>query len=329
MNPDRAYPPVAREMKQVQDCLAHMITASSDPVVRQMSTALLESTGKRLRPALVCLCAKIASNGNTEPCGEDLIRVAAAVELIHLASLIHDDVVDRTFVRRGRPSINAQLGNEISIVLGDYVYCKALRLISTCASCKVLARVCDAIHDMCEGELSQVCRRGHWELPEQDYIAMVKKKTASLFSVSCCVGAMIGQASDDVEAGLADFGLNLGIAYQIADDYRDVLTGEAALGKPPGQDLRMGDVTLPLMKLRQGALESQRVKMDLAEGSDVGMTSLDALRDLAESGGAMNLTRETAYHYIDRAERLLDRMPESDSKTCLRGLAGGVVRSLR
>jgi geranylgeranyl pyrophosphate synthase len=329
MNPDRAYYPIAHEMQQVHDSLAHLITASSDPVVRQMSVPLLESTGKRLRPALVCLSAKIASNGRAGPGGEDLIRVAVAVELIHLASLIHDDVVDRTLVRRGRPSINAQVGSDVSILLGDYVYCKALRLISACASCKVFSRVCDAIHDMCEGELSQVCRRGQWEMPEQDYLAMVKKKTASLFSVSCGVGAMIGQASDEVEAGLSDFGLNLGIAYQIADDYRDILTGEAALGKPPGQDLRMGDVTLPLMQLRQGALRADRVPLDLAQGEPVDLTRLDTMRDLAEGGGAMNLTRETAHRYIDRAERLLDRMPESDSKACLRGLARGVLQELR
>ncbi|MHC4529253.1 MAG: polyprenyl synthetase family protein, partial [Planctomycetota bacterium] len=180
------YQPIAEELETVEGFLAGSIQESRSLAIRSLSSFLLESPGKRIRPALVILCEKAASvGGNGGGKHDELIRIATAMELIHMASLIHDDVLDSALIRRRRPSVNARWGDDVSIALGDYIYSRAFELIAKSRNPDVFACVSEAISAMCEGELTQVCQRDNLELSKDSYLAIVEKKTASLFAACC------------------------------------------------------------------------------------------------------------------------------------------------
>jgi len=323
MGLEHIYRPIASDMQGVKACLAASLAASSDPEVRRLCNGLQGLHGKMLRPALVCLCARIAGRSETSRWERDMISAAAAMELVHLASLIHDDIVDHTLRRRGQPSVKARFGDEISLLLGDLVYTQALRLISRCKHRGVFVRVCDAIHDMCEGELSQVRRRGRWDLSREDTIAVIRKKTASLFAVSCGLGVMVGRGSDDLDQVLTEFGMQLGTAYQIADDVRDVCEEEHTLGKPPQQDVYTGDVTLPLMDLREAAEKSgYRGQVICQDRETSPMAWLQAQR---MDQTVLKVSRDAVRSHGQAAVNLLERIAPSAFKVTLIEITGYII----
>ena len=200
MKIEQIYQPIEEDLAKVEHLLQASVRESENQSIRQMSDFLLESGGKRLRPALVILSDKAASAGKSSNGSHDkLIKLATATELIHMASLIHDDVLDGATMRRNKPSINARLGDNVSIVFGDYIYSKAFELIGQCRNSDVFECICQAIHVMCEGELIQVSQRGNVELSKDNYITIVRKKTATLFAACCHAGARIGNHSLTVQ----------------------------------------------------------------------------------------------------------------------------------
>src|SRR3972149_1626611 len=208
------------DLKEVENLLESSVKESKDRAILTMGNSLLESQGKRLRPALVLLSGEAVA-GRFSSCNHDeLIMLATDVELIHIASLIHDDILDAAVERRGKPTLNAIVGNNISIVFGDYIYSKAFELIGKCRNPDVFECISQAIHIMCEGELVQVCQRGNLNLSKHCYIAIVRKKTASLFSACCQAGTILSSHAQTLQAALKEFGLNFGIAFQIVDDYK-------------------------------------------------------------------------------------------------------------
>ena len=193
MNLDSIYQPIANDLKEMESFLELSVKESKNQSILSMSNSLLQSSGKRLRPALVILSEKAASAGKNNNCNHsELIKLATAVELIHIASLIHDDVLDSATLRRGKPSINTRLGDDSSIVFGDYICAKALELVGKCRNPDVFECISQAAYVMCEGELIQVCQRGDLSLSKDDYIAIVRKKTASLFAAGCQAGCILG-----------------------------------------------------------------------------------------------------------------------------------------
>jgi len=318
MNLDQIYQPIADDLKKVEDFLQVSIKESRNQSILAMSDSLLESGGKRLRPALVILSEKAASADGKSSCDQnELIRLATAVELIHMASLIHDDVIDGASLRRNKPSINAKLGDDISIVFGDYIYSKAFELIGKCRNPDVFECICQAIYVMCEGELIQVCQRGNLDLSKDNYITIVRKKTASLFAACCHCGTILGNHSQIVQTTLKEFGLNFGIAFQIIDDCRDIVSGEGVLGKHPGQDVAAGDMTLPLLKLLEviGPTERSEVKRVLESAID--KHSLEKIRKMLVGTNALDSTQEAALYYIDCAKQGLNELKDSDYKRSL------------
>jgi len=327
MNLEEIYQPIADELKTVEDFIACSIKESKNQSVLAMSDFLLESSGKRIRPALVVLSEKAGSAGENSACdGNELIRIATAVELIHMASLIHDDVLDKAMMRRRKPSINAKWGDDVSIALGDYIYSKAFELIGKCRNPDVFACISEAICVMCEGELTQVCQRKNLDLSKDSYVVIVKKKTASLFAACCHAGAIIGNHGRVIQAALKEFGLNFGIAFQIIDDYRDIISDEGALGKRPGQDVIVGDMTLPLLTLFDIANRAKREELKDILESRIDQDSLTKIRAMFVNSGAADLTRKTASSYIDRAKQKLDELENSDYKKSLNYLADYITQ---
>jgi octaprenyl-diphosphate synthase len=318
MNLEGIYQPIANDLKKMECFLESSIKESRNRSILAMSGSLLESRGKRLRPALVILSEKAAAVGKSSNCNQDdLIKLATAVELIHMASLIHDDVLDGAAMRRSKPSINARLGDDISIVFGDYIYSKAFELIGKCRNPDVFECISQAIYVMCEGELIQVCQRGNLNLSKDNYITIVRKKTASLFAACCHAGTILGNHSPAVQTTLKEFGLNFGIAFQIIDDCKDIISEERILGKHPGQDVVAGDMTLPLLSLLDvvGRTEKQEIAGILK--SKINKSSLKKIRKMFVSSEALDLTRKTALYYIGRARHGLDELENSDYKRSL------------
>ncbi len=327
MNLDRIYQPITDDLKKVEHFLESSVKESKNQSILAMSNSLLESGGKRLRPALVILSEKAASAGKNSNCNHDeLIRLATAVELIHIASLIHDDVLDGATMRRSKPSINVRLGDDISIVFGDYIYSKAFELIGKCRNPDVFECICQAIYVMCEGELIQVCQRGNLDLSKDNYITIVRKKTASLFAASCQAGTILGNHSRIIQTTLKEFGLNFGIAFQIIDDCKDIVSEERVLGKHPGQDVAAGDMTLPLLDLLEVVGPTGRSEIKRILESAIDKHSLEKIREMLVGTDALDSTQETALYYIDRAKQGLDKLENSDYKESLNHLTNYIAQ---
>ncbi len=208
MKLEEIYQPIADDLKAMDSILEASVKESKNRSIQAMSGSLLKSGGKKLRPALVILSEKAASAGKNSNCNHDeLIMLASAVELIHIASLIHDDVLDGATMRRSKPSINAELGDDVSIIFGDYIYSKAFDLIGKCRNPDVFDCISQAIHAMCEGELIQVYQRGNLNLSKDHYITIVRKKTASLLAACCHAGSILGNHTNSIIVKTVTFAL--------------------------------------------------------------------------------------------------------------------------
>jgi octaprenyl-diphosphate synthase len=312
------YEPIAGDLKTVEDVLRTSLRESTNHFISSMSSFLLESAGKRIRPALVILSERATSVDGTHTCGHrELTEIAAAVELIHMASLIHDDVLDKATMRHTRPSINAKYGDGISIALGDYIYSKALQLIANCRNPEVFACISEAISVMCEGELTHVCQRGNLDMSKSRYISIAKDKTASLFAACCHAGAVLGNHNRAVHRALKEFGRNFGVAFQIIDDCKDVLGEESELGKCPGQDIIAGDITLPLLILSEvvGRAERAEIKSMLGAGND--KENLKRLKAMLVDSNALSKSCEVVTSYLSTAKEHLDSLSDSVYKESL------------
>ena len=316
------YKPIVDDLQKVEDSLRSAIREPENPFILSMSDSLLKSSGKRLRPAIVILSERASSAGGKNNCDHDeLIQLAAATELIHMASLIHDDILDEAKSRRNKPSINAEFGDNISIIFGDFIYSKAFELIGKCRNSDLFECLCSAIYVMCEGELTQVCQRGNVSLSKEHYLAVIAKKTAKLFAVCCQAGAIAGKHGFAVQAALEKFGHNFGMAFQIIDDLEDILGEETVSGELSGQDIAVGDMTLPVLNLFE--LASPKIKKeikDIFNSKKVNQNCLARIREMLVNSNAIDMTQKTALSYMDQARRSLDILENSDYKQSLNGL---------
>jgi len=255
------------------------------------------------------------------------VEAAAAMELIHIASLIHDDVLDEASVRHNKPTVNNRYGDDISIVLGDYVYSMAFQLIGRKGRGEIFSCVSEAIHAMGEGELIHVCQRRNLDLSERNYIVIAEKKTGSLFAASCLAGAIIGNQPKPIQTAMKEFGLNLGVAFQIMDDCKDVVGEAAELGKEPGQDVLAGDITLPLLALSDsvGQAEREEIKKMLSSPGDRG--GLQRLKTMLVESDALSRTRQIVASYASGAKKRLDGFEDSAYKESLTLLVDYVTQN--
>ncbi|HLY18320.1 MAG TPA: polyprenyl synthetase family protein, partial [Bryobacteraceae bacterium] len=249
---DLIHDDLARVEKEIS-----LETVASVEVVTQIGQYLQESGGKRLRPSLLLLASKLIGDG-----GESAIHLGAVVELIHAATLVHDDVIDDARTRRGRPSANVQWGNHTSVLAGDWLYMQAFQMALRERNFHLLDLLIGLTQMMVEGELLQLERIGRIEVSEADCMELVDRKTACLFSVCAKLGALVAGADSQTEERLGDYAWNLGMAFQLVDDLLDFTSREQVLGKPVGNDLREGKVTLPLVYALEQASPAERRRVE-------------------------------------------------------------------
>jgi heptaprenyl diphosphate synthase len=322
------FHPISSDLQVVQEHLAETLRDARDPAVRQIVDFLLESPGKRIRPALVLLSAKAArgpENGSLR-FRQACTNVAAAVELIHMASLVHDDLIDAAVVRHDRASVPARWGKRVAVAVGDYLCAKAFQLVADCADPRLFAILGSPLSIMCEGELLQVVGRGDFHLSERCCLAVMERKTAALFGACCAAGAAAATREATLGKALQKFGFHFGVAFQILDDCKDLLGDHEALGKTPGQDLLAGDVTLPLL---YAIRHFWRCGEDPLE---VGQQALDK-RELARIGQAFRSSPAPARvvqlvdSHVGRAKLKLQALADSVFKDSLRQLADHIAVS--
>jgi octaprenyl-diphosphate synthase len=294
-----------------------------DPAVEGYVNYVCDTGGKRLRPVLALLSA-----GATGKVATTHLDLAVILELIHVASLVHDDIMDGADVRREKPTANAKWGNAISVLLGDALFSHALRLATGFDNSEVCRRIADASVDVCSGEIIQTQRRFDLKLSLQDYYKIIEMKTAALFSAACELSALLNGATPECIKALQSFGRRLGSAYQIYDDCVDLVGSEAEAGKTLGTDLRKGKFTLPVLVLLQGANGSATEKArTLLLGEEEEAAAELAL--LLQSQGALKHSIETARRLVGEAAGHLGSVPENEFSLGLRSIARYVDFLLR
>ena len=303
---------LAQDLRRVEKLMIEAAARSKHPLVSEPSVHLLKAGGKRLRPALVAVTARIGPE-RTE--AADL--AAAAIELVHLATLYHDDVMDGTETRRGVPTAHSRWGTEIAVLAGDYLFARACGL-GAVAGGEVPAIIADAIAEVCEGQIVETGVLGDALRTVDDYLATIRLKTAALFKASCELGAATSGVSALERASLVTFGESLGLAFQIVDDLLDIVGDPKITGKAPGTDLRRGVFTAPIL------IASNRDSA-LATRLSSGDRDLIDVIPFLEDTGALDDVFELAARYARRAYDALDGLPEGEPTSLLRATVDGVL----
>ena len=302
---------VGADLQRVESTLAEVLH-SKYPEVNELAGRSASLGGKRLRPCLALLSALTVGC-----CDEDSIRVAATVELVHTASLVHDDVLDDAAIRRHQPTIHALVGPHSSIVLGDFLFTRAYGLAARCRSTRAARNIASAASELCEGELRQHSSIGNWDITEADYFDILRQKTGELCAVSCRLGAWSGGGDSAAANSLSRFGRKLGVAFQIVDDWLDVW-GTAEVGKTLGTDFFQRKPTLPTIRLLATRSASERTALiamldDSAQHAEV--------RRLLDGSDAAAYSLERAGRLIKSALKDLYQLPQSPARICLEGIS--------
>ena len=312
---------MADAMQQV-DQVIHRRLSSDVALINQISHYIVSAGGKRIRPRLVLLFAEALGFD-----GPERFELAATVEFIHTATLLHDDVVDESSLRRGRQTANALFGNAASVLVGDFLYSRAFQMMVGVNRMRVLEVLADATNVIAEGEVLQLMNMHDADLAVDDYLRVIRYKTAKLFEASARLGAVLADAPPAVEEACADYGRSLGTAFQLVDDLLDYDGDAQALGKNVGDDLREGKPTLPLLvaMARSTADERLLIRHAIEHGEP---ERLDEILAIVRRTGALEATREAARAEADQAEKALSLLPDTKARKALLELcARSVERS--
>jgi octaprenyl-diphosphate synthase len=300
------YADIQKDLNEVEKEL-RFFSRSSNKLIAEISTYLFQKSGKRIRPALLVLCSKLVGYK-----GKEHIHLSALVETIHTASLIHDDIIDNSDFRRGRESVHARWGPNITVLLGDYLYIKTIGLSLRSRYPQVIQILTDISARMIDGELNEYYLSGNLKLAEQDYLDIIDKKTASLFSAACQIGGILGHATKREENILAEYGRNLGTAFQIIDDLLDFTGDEKELGKPILSDLSEGRITLPLIYTLSNDGKANRKRIaELLKKKKLEKDARAKILDIVKSNGALEYTYQKAEEFSLKSKKTIARFPKS------------------
>lgn len=295
---------------------------SDVPLIRKVGEYVLASGGKRVRPLLLLLTAKMAGYQ-----GDQHIDLASVVEFIHTATLLHDDVVDAASLRRGNASANTVWGNEASVLVGDFLFAKSFSVMVRSGNLRVLQILSDATTKMAEGEVLQLISTCDIDLAEERYMTVIRTKTAVLIAAACQCGGFLGQASPEQDDALRDFGMDLGVAFQLMDDALDYVAAEADFGKAHCHDLAEGKVTLPLIQVLRVCSESERETVaSIVEGEELTEADIATISELISRYQTIGYTRQRATELVERAKSFLTVFIPSPAKEALHELADFVVQ---
>ena len=313
-SPSQALALIAADMHEVDALIAQRLTTSV-ALVGDVSQYIIAAGGKRLRPQLLLLCC-----GALAYTGTHRLTMAAVVEFIHTATLLHDDVVDDSTLRRGLPTANARFGNPASVLIGDFLYSRAFQMMVQVQEMRIMQLLADATNVIAEGEVMQLMNMHNADLSEADYLQVIRSKTSKLFEASAQVAAILAKASPAVESACATFGQALGTAFQVIDDVLDYAGDASVLGKNLGDDLREGKCTLPLITAMQLAPpEDAATVRNAIEKGDV--DALQAVASIVKRTGALDAAMRSAQSEISRALEAAQHLPAGPYVDCMVQLA--------
>ncbi len=304
-------------------CNRSIVARMDSPValIPQLAAHIVAAGGKRLRPLLTLAAAQMCGYA-----GVRHVHLAACVEFIHTATLLHDDVVDESLLRRGLSSANAVFGNKASVLVGDFLFARAFQLMVEDGSLKVLGILSHAAATIAEGEVLQLVTQNDLSTSEQRYLDVVRGKTAALFAAACQVGAVVANRPSDEEMALAEYGTNLGMAFQLVDDALDYAADQVTLGKTVGDDFREGKITLPVLAAYQaGDAEAREFWVRTIEASSQTDADLDSAMLLMQRSGAIRTTLARATRFVDTAKGALSVFPDSPIRSALADVADYTV----
>jgi heptaprenyl diphosphate synthase len=312
------YPQIIEEMNLIEETLLRSIR-SKQPLVTKATQDLLKSGGKRLRPLLMVLSAMQGEYDRKK-----IIPLAAAIEILHMATLIHDDIIDDAHLRRGSPTIQSKWGKDIAVFTGDFLFCKAFLLISGYNDIENTKKLARAIRVVCEGEIQQYHYRYRTDLSVIGYLKRIAAKTAILFSVSCYIGAYEAKCNRKLVNALANFGMNMGMAFQITDDILDFTGENVLMGKPASNDYTQGIYTLPIIYALQNGDYSKMLKEYLLKEQHTDETFIQ-ISNIAFQSGGVDYARKLAKKYLDKAQRNLKALPEGASRDIMQDVLDKLI----
>ena len=320
MTPQEIFGLIEKEMSRVETEL-ESLSGSEIPLIRDIGRYIRNGGGKRVRPAILLLAARVCGyDGSIGP------RLGAVVEMIHSATLVHDDIIDNSSTRRNQASVNARWGNEISVLIGDWLYMTSFRIALAERQFRIMDILIEATRKMVEGELMQLEFNGSLEITEEQHIDISMRKTAFLFSAAAQLGGVLGGVGADQEERLRLYGMNIGLAFQLVDDVLDLTSDERTLGKPVQSDLKEGKLTLPLIRLIESGDPGHREMVRTAletRNSDVAVRG--TIARLVGECGAADYVMEKARDYARKAKDCLTGFPSCDAGNALFAISDHIV----
>ncbi len=314
------FEPIREDLEAVEREFVRHIQ-SRVQLIPEMGRYIQNSGGKRVRPAVLLMASRLSGYQ-----GERAVLYASVVEFIHTATLVHDDIIDGSELRRGRAAAHSRWGNDITVLLGDYLYIKSMAMALTQDSLEIIRLLCDVTLRMIEGELYQLTKAGDVDISEEEHFEIIRRKTAFLFGGCAQIGGMLGGVTPEQETALREYGFNLGVAFQLVDDLLDYTADQVALGKPIGGDLREGKVTLPVIfLLRGGGEEADRLIRAVVRERAVTNEQWRQILSLLREHHATDLAFERAVEYANRAKSCLAAFPPGRERDALAALPDYVL----
>ena len=314
------FEPIRADLEKVDREFGRQVESQVD-LIPKIGKYIQTSGGKRIRPAVLLMAARLTGYQ-----GERAVLYAAVVEFIHTATLVHDDIIDESELRRGRLAVHSRWGNDITVLLGDYLYIKSMALALTYDTLDIVRLLCDVTLRMIEGELYQLTKNGDADLTEEQHFDIIRRKTAYLFGGCAQIGGMLGAITPERETALRDYGFNLGIAFQLVDDLLDFTGDAGALGKPIGADLREGKMTLPLIHLLQQREEvGERIVRDIIASRSVSEAQWSELLRILKEHRSTDYAYRRASEFAERAKKPLYAFPPSSERNALLALPDYVL----
>ena len=305
---------MSKDLIAMEDLLSRYIKSAS-PMLTEASFHLFQAGGKRIRPAFALLSGRCCGINSSK-----MLPLAVALELIHMASLVHDDVIDNSLTRRGISTVKAQWGNKVSLHTGDFLLAKSLLLISQYEQPEVAKIIADVSVEMCEGEIQQIATAHDPKQTIKDYFYRIDRKTAMLISASCRLGAIVSNASLELEKALTKYGHYLGMAFQIIDDILDLTAKQEELGKPVGSDFRQGIITLPTIYALKYSKRSE-ILSEIVTNLNKTEEEIQLAISLITESGAIEYSFTVASRFINKAKKQLKHIPLIEHQEALAGLA--------
>ena len=305
------FEPIRDDLEGVEREFARHVQ-SQISVIPEIGNYVRDGGGKRIRPAVLLMAARMA--GYT---GERAVLYAAVVELIHSATLVHDDIIDESQTRRGRDAAHTRWGNHLTVLFGDFLYLKSMSLALSQDNIELIRVLCDVTLQIVEGEIYQLTKKGAVDLTEDEHFDIVRRKTAVLFAGSAKIGGMLAPASPGQLEALWDYGFSIGVAFQIVDDLLDFTGDEVVLGKPVGGDLREGKLTLPIIHLLRGDTGARALVQKIVREEHATIEEWRELRALLARSRSIDYAKSTAVEYVERAKRALRAFPATAPREAL------------